>query len=104
MAIMDRRLKLQDILEKVLGSDHVYFNAPSSLRMQYPAILYSRTNIDKTNADNIAYLLNAEYQIILIDSDPDSSYIDSLCQLPKCRHVRHYESDGLSHDVFQIIF
>ena len=54
---MESRLKLQTILEDILGSGNVYFQPPSSVKMSYPAIRYSRDNIDKKVANNSTYLL-----------------------------------------------
>ena len=52
---MDKRLKLQSNLEKLLGSKHVYYQPPASLKMEYPAIRYSKSNINSRHADDIKY-------------------------------------------------
>ena len=52
---MDKRLKLQSNLEKLLGSKHVYYQPPASLKMEYPCIRYSKSTIDSKNADNSKY-------------------------------------------------
>lgn len=45
---MGTRLELQNKLEELLGSRHVYFQPPESVKMEYPAIKYSMTGIKKT--------------------------------------------------------
>ena len=39
------REELHELLVSVLGSRNVYFQPPESIRMQYPAIVYARNNM-----------------------------------------------------------
>lgn len=97
---MGSRLELQNLLESILGSRNVYYQPPESIKIKYPAIIYSRNNIDNNFADDIVYMQNHTYQIIVIDANPDSEIIDKISKLPMCRYNRHYTSDNLNHDVF----
>lgn len=101
---MSSRRDLQTILEGILGSRNVYFQPPSSVRMQYPAINYSRKDIEKRSADDSAYHKLPSYEVILIDKNPDSQFIEKILDLPYCSFDRHYESDNLNHDVFTLYF
>lgn len=101
---MRHRLELHEILCKVLGSRKVYFQPPESVKMEYPAIVYSRDDIENTFAENSVYKQDHQYQIIVIDKDPDSKIVDTVSGLPMCRFVRHYEVDNLNHDVFSIYY
>lgn len=101
---MSSRLDLQTILEGILGSRNVYFQPPSSVRMQYPAIVYSRKNIEKRLANDSTYHKLPSYEVILIDKNPDSAFVDKILDLPYCSYDRHYESDNLNHDVFTIYY
>lgn len=101
---MDRRLKLHEILCEILGSRNVYFQPPASVKMQYPAIVYSRTEIENTSADNITYKQATFYQVIVIDYNPDSEIVRKVSQLPMCIYDRHYASDNLNHDAFTICY
>ena len=101
---MPSRLELQTTLEEILGSRNVYFQPPSSVRMQYPAIIYSRKDIEKRPADDITYRKLPSYEVILIDKNPDSKYVEKIFDLPYCSFDRHYESDNLNHDVFTLYF
>lgn len=101
---MDRRPNLQTLLETVLGSRNVYFQPPSSVHIKYPAIIYSRANIENLHANNRVYLSNIAYQLTVVGRDPDSEIVDKVSQLPKCSFNRHYVADNLHHDVFTIYY
>jgi hypothetical protein len=99
---MASRLKLHEKFCEILGNRNVYFQPPSSVKMQYPAIVYSRNNIETIFANNGAYKQALSYEAILIDRNPDSEYIEKILLLSHCRYERHYEADNLNHDVFTI--
>lgn len=99
---MMTRLELHEILCEALGSRNVYFQPPESIKMKYPAIVYSRSDISNTYADDTSYLTSKEYLITVIDKDPDSEIPDRISKLPLCRFDRHYTADNLNHDVFTI--
>lgn len=101
---MASRLKLQAELEELLGSRNVYFQPPASIQMKYPAIRYSLQNIDNRYADNLTYKQAKAYELILIDPDPDSEYVDKISQLPYCRFDRFYPADNLNHYAFTIYY
>lgn len=101
---MASRLDLHEILCRVLNSRSCYFQPPSSVRMKYPAIIYSIKDVEKRSADDIAYRKLPCYELILIDKNPDSEFIEKLLDLPYCSYDRHYESDNLNHDVFTLYF
>ena len=99
---MSSRLDLHTILCEILGSRNVYFQPPSSVRMQYPAIVYSRKDIEKRSADDGVYQKLPSYEVFLVDKNPDSPFVEKILALPYCSFDRHYESDNLNHDVFTI--
>lgn len=101
---MHHRLEFHEILCEILGTRHVYFQPPENVRMEYPAIKYSRNDIENTFAENSVYKQDHEYEVVVIDKDPDSEIITAVSKLPMCRFVRHYEADGLNHDVFTIYY
>lgn len=100
----DRRLELHEILCDVLGSRNVYFQPPENVKMQYPAIWYSRYDIANTPADNRPYKQSRFYQVTVIDPNPDSDVVTRISRLPMCAFDRHYASDNLNHDVFTICY
>ena len=101
---MRHRTELQVLLEKILGSEEVYYQPPASVRMSYPAIRYDLNNISSMHANNSTYQTDACYSITLISFDPDDSRIGVLLDLPKCRYERRYISDNLYHNIFTIYF
>lgn len=101
---MASRLELHEALCEILGSRNVYFQPPASVKMQYPAIVYSRSNIENTHADNTVYLQGWCYEIVVIDPNPDSEYVEKISKLPFCSFDRHYTADNLNHDVFTLYF
>lgn len=101
---MASRLKLQTELEIILGSRNVYFQPPESIRMIYPAIVYSRARIDNRHANDFVYKQDDAYEVIVIDRNPDSEIVRKISKLPKCRFDRHYKADNLNHDVFTLYY
>lgn len=99
---MSKRLYLQSLLEKTLGSENVYFQPPESVKMQYPAIVYYRSGINNTPADDTVYRQTQSYTVTVIDRKSDSVVVDKVSLLPKTRWDRHYVSSNLHHDVFTI--
>ena len=98
------REELNLLLTSVLGSSNVYFQPPESIKMRYPAIVYSRSEIRNTYANDAPYSQERAYEIIVIDKDPESKIVDKISLLPFCRFNRHYKSDNLNHDVFTLYF
>lgn len=101
---MASRIDLQEKLEELLGSSNVYYQPPASVKMEYPAIRYSRKNIYKKSADNAAYKLTNCYEIIVIDRKPDNKVIEKLLALPMCSYDRSYKADNLNHDVLTLYY
>lgn len=101
---MASRIDLHNELCNVLGSRNVYFQPPESIKMNYPAIVYSRSNIENIAADNDTYIQNHYYQVIVIDQNPDSLIVDRVSKMRFIRFVNHYVSDNLNHDVFTLYY
>ena len=101
---MSQRTDLQVILEGVLGTDKVYFQPPSTLRMSYPCIVYERSSAKTTYADNDRYNSTKRYTITVMDSDPDSPIPDKIAALSLCSFDRHFVAANLNHDVFNLYF
>lgn len=101
---MASRLELQAKLEELLGSKNVYYQPPESLKMNYPAIVYSKSRIDTRKANNSTYSRNTRYEITVIDRLPDNPVIDKLMELPYCSYDRPYKADNLNHDVLTLYF
>lgn len=99
-----KRLEFYNILKEVLGSNNVYFQPPSTIKMNYPCIVYSLNRFNKKLANNGIYIYTPGYTVSLISSEPDSEVIDKLISLPHSTFDRHYVSNNLNHYVFTIYF
>lgn len=101
---MKTQPELQEMLEELLNSPNAYFQPPASMRMQYPAIVYSISDITNLYADNSIYQQHTSYELVVIDQDPNSELVRKVSHLPLCRFVHHYVVDNLNHDVFILFF
>lgn len=103
---MDRRVKLQKIFESLFGENepHVYFQPPATTAIQYPCIIYSRDYGETRFGDNQPYLFVKRYQVTIIDRNPDTYLVDKVAALPMCTYQRHYTSDNLNHDTFNLYY
>lgn len=101
---MADRLTLQTFLENLLGSENVYFQPPTNIRMEYPAIRYVLSDINNDYADDTVYNQNRGYDVTLIDYDPDSEFVNILNNIPYCKFSRFYAADGLNHWVFKLTY
>ena len=75
-----------------------------TVKMVYPCIVYSLETIDTRQADNLPYMKNRAYSVIIIDKNPDSEFVDKLSELKLCRFERHYTANNLNHWVFRIYY
>lgn len=101
---MANRLDLHSKLKELLESDEVYYQAPESKKMEYPAIKYSKSSIKSTYANNTVYSMMDRYEIIVMSRTPDHPVIKKLLSLPYCTYDRHYVSENLNHDVLTLYF
>lgn len=104
MSMKRTRLTLQTKLENLLGSKHVYYQPPENLKMEYPAIRYSKSDEEDIYANNIKYLSMSVYDLVVIDKKPDNPVIKKLLELPYSEFDRHYVADGLNHDIIRIFY
>lgn len=101
---MANRLDLQTTLEELLGSRNVYYRPPSSHRMNYPGIKYSKVRPDTKHANDVTYSYMNCYELIVISQTPDHPVIDELLKLPYCSWDRWYAADGMNHDVLTLYY
>lgn len=101
---MADRLTLHEELVTILGSRHVYFQPPESIKLIYPAIVYERSDIRNTFANNETYNQSHHYRVTVIDKDPDSAIVDKMSLFKTARFEKHFVSDGLNHDSFIVYY
>lgn len=99
------REEFHTVLCRVLGSNHVYFEPPASVKMVYPAIVYSRGTADVKHADNNIYSYTPCYDVTTISKDPDFDlFWDFKAEFPFCREGRDYNADNLKHKTYTIYY
>lgn len=101
---MGTRLELQHKLELLMGSRNVYFQPPETLKMKYPCIRYSLSQVDTKHADDLPWKHERAYNVILIDSNPDNEYVQKLLDFPKSKFGTHYRAENLNHYSFTIFY
>jgi len=99
-----KRLELQTLLEGVLGSSNVYFQAPPNTGMKYPCIIYARDNAKTEYAGNLPYRLAKRYQLTVIDRNPDTDIPDKVALLQFANFNRGFTADNLHHYVYNLYF
>lgn len=103
------RLDLHDIFINILGTkdeavSRVYFQPPSTMKMEYPCIIYRRSSRKDTFSNNARYLSMKQYTVIVVDKNPDSEIPDRILDLPYSSHNTPFVVDGLNHDVYTLYF
>ena len=102
---MGSRLKLHEELCELLGSRNVYFQPPESIKLDYPCIIYSIDSANEKRANDRIYRSMNEYEVIVIDYDPDSEIPDKIrVHFPMCSLDRVYPSDNLNHTVLKLYY
>lgn len=101
---MGTRLELHEIFVNILGSRYVYFQPPENLKIKYPCIIYKKSTPTIKFANNSSYINKKRYSVTIIDADPDSTIPDKVAALPYCTFDRHFTSDNLNHDVYNLYF
>lgn len=99
---MGLRSELQTVLLGI--TPNVYFQPPPSVQMQYPCIVYARSDRETDHANNKPYKHVKGYEVTVIDTDPDSSLPDQVADLPMCSFQRFFTADNLNHDVYELFF
>lgn len=100
---MRNRLALHDLLLSI-GGPNVYYQVPSTLSMNYPAIQYSINSIKNKHADDEVYCQDTCYSIIVMSEDADCDIVDKISKLPKCTFDRRYTADNIYHTVFNMYY
>lgn len=101
---MGTRLELNEVLVNILGSRNVYFQPPENLKLKYPCIIYKKSTPSVKFANNSHYIMKKRYSVTIIYADPDSTIPDKVAKLPYCTFDRHFTSDNLYHEVYNLYY
>ena len=102
----NNRLDFHNYLKEICGESakYIYFQPPDNLKMNYPAIVYSRDNISNDFADNDIYLQNVTYKVIVIDTKAESEIVEKISKTIGFKFSSHYVSNNYNYDVFKITY
>lgn len=100
---MADRLSLHAKLKQFIPN--VYFQPPATITMKYPCIVYNKTGKNRMFSNDGIYLSHQEYQVLLIEHDPDSTIADEIEEtLPSCVISRYYVVDNLNHTALNLYY
>ena len=99
------RVILNNKFKEFLGTGNVYFQPPESVKLKFPCIIYSLSNIDTLNADNRIYNKANKYTVTLVHADPDNTLKEDILDAFEYISMnRIYVSDHLYHYVYTLYF
>jgi len=101
---MSSRIELHQKLVDILGTNNVYFQPPATIRMNYPAIVYHRSDKNEKFANDELYLGKTSYTVTVIEKNPDSLIPDKVAKLPFTSFSSFFVADDLNHDVFSVYY
>ena len=96
------RLELHKIFQQIFENNNIYYQPPENIKIEYPALIYTKDNINIKYANNRSYIMKDRYMITIIDKRPDNQAIKKILNLENASYNRHYVSNGLNHDVLTI--
>lgn len=99
---MGQRLQLHQLLETF--TEHVYFQPPTNINLEYPCIVYHRDFAHTEFADDKPYNYTKRYMVTVIDPNPDSDISDKVAAMRMSLFNRFYTADDLNHDVYNVYF
>lgn len=100
---MGSRLDLHTELLKFCPN--AYFQPPTNIQMSYPCIVYNKTGKVRQAANNGIYQSNQEYNITLIERNPDSDVADQMEKhFQHCVITQYYTAENLNHTNLQLYY
>lgn len=100
-----KRLELHELLKSYSKIQNVYFSPIDSVTLRYPAIVYSETDRTDYYANDVIYLFNVSYTVVVIDRDPVfvTHTVDELkVNFPYATIKTTYIKNNLYHKVIVI--
>lgn len=108
---MDKRYELQEKLEDIMApmvkepEDHVFFQPPESVKLEYPCILYHLNRLYIRRADDMPYVNKDQYMVTVIDRNPDSQIAKEIIETFRYASFdRRYVIDNLYHDIITLYY
>lgn len=101
--LMMSRESVQTLLEGVLGSDHVYFQAPPNTGMQYPCIVYNFVRPYVRHANNKPYIVTGYWEIQHMYKSVKNDLKETMLFVaPYIAFDRRLKKDGVYNDYYTL--
>lgn len=99
----ERRLELQGKLKELCPN--VYFQPPSNISLNYPCIIYHKDGVDAARANDSVYTTSQQYQVTVIEKDPDSDLGDQVLHgFEMCVMIAQFTMDNLNHTSLNLTY
>lgn len=100
---MESRHQLHDQLKEICPN--VYFQPPENYKLTYPCIIYTKSGLNEVYGDNIVYLRQQIYGIMVIDKNPDTKlHLDILNRFDNSRLENENVFDNLYHKSIRLYY
>lgn len=100
---MGKRLELHDELLEFLPN--AYYQPPSNIQLTYPCIIYNKSGKSSRYGNNNIYIGNQQYNLIVIDRNPDSTVADDIEKhFTHCAITGNYVVDNLNHTSLTLFY
>lgn len=99
--------QLRDQLYLVNNTKNVYYNPPSSIKMEFPCFRFEINNLDVKHADNKAYARKNRWAVTYISrslEDIEKVQNEMLDIFQYCNFDTSFRADNLNHAVFNLYF
>lgn len=92
------RLSLHSKLLSILGTSQVYYNdPPSTVKLDYPCIIYKLDDVTGVRANNKRYMGNRRYLLTIIDRKPDPPVVNKILDLEYSKFEDPFIANNLYH-------
>lgn len=100
---MGSRIQLNYELSKF--HTNVYFQPPANIKMDYPCIVYRKTDKRNEYGNDKIYLSRQQYSITVIEKDPDSPVADNMERyFTHTAITDYYTADNLHHTILKLFY
>lgn len=100
---MGSRLELHNELTQFFPN--VYFQPPSNIQMTYPCIVYNKTGRNRHFGNDVIYLSQQGYKLMVIEYNPDSDVADRIeSHFEYCGIDQYYTVDNLNHTTLSLYY
>lgn len=100
---MKTRAEMQSMLEDVLGSSNVYFQAPPNTGMSYPCIVFRFVRFNIQRADNKPYVVSGHWEVHHMYKNPKNDLKEKfIFEVPFCTWDKRLVAKDVYNDYYKI--